>query len=57
MENLTMSTERKDDKPQPQQSENVFDRIRREAGEKQEREAEDRRRFDELLERQRKTYR
>jgi hypothetical protein len=48
-----MSTERKDDKPQ----ENIFDRIRREAGEKQEREAEDRRRFDELLERQRKTYR
>jgi hypothetical protein len=52
-----MSTNDTNDKQQPQQSENVFDRIRREAGEKQEREAEDRRRFDELLERQRKSYR
>ncbi len=36
------------DKPQPQQSENVFDRVRREVREKQEAEAERRRQFDEL---------
>jgi hypothetical protein len=44
---LAMTTERKDDKPQ--QSENIFDRVRREVREKQERESEDRRRFDEML--------
>jgi hypothetical protein len=45
------------DKPQPQQSENIFDRARRDERERDEAEAERRRQFDEMMRSQGETYR